>query len=107
MVKAETVLPGRRPPSSGEIEAAFRIQQLSLCVSVYGVRDIAELLRRPVGRPSQNCEYAMLFDTPVFFVFLVLVVSAYWLLKGRQQNALLLVASYFFYGWWDWGVLFR
>ena len=47
----------------------------------------------------------MLFDTPVFFVFLVLVVSAYWLLKGRQQNALLLVASYFFYGWWDWRFL--
>ncbi len=48
----------------------------------------------------------MLFDTPVYFVFLIAVVPAYWLLRHRrQQNALLLVASYFFYGWWDWRFL--
>ncbi|MBV9266690.1 MAG: MBOAT family protein [Acidobacteriaceae bacterium] len=47
----------------------------------------------------------MLFDTPVFFVFLVIVVSAYWALRWRKQNVLLLLASYFFYGWWDWRFL--
>jgi len=44
---------------------------------------------------------AMFFDTPVYAVFLVLVVLVYWRLRWRQQNALLLGASYLFYGWWD------
>jgi len=47
----------------------------------------------------------MLFDTPVYLVFLVLVVAVYWRLPWRPQNALLLLASYFFYGWWDWRFL--
>ena len=47
----------------------------------------------------------MLFDTPVFIVFLAVVVIAYWCLKFRNQNRFLLVASYFFYGWWDWRFL--
>ena len=48
----------------------------------------------------------MYFDTPVYFVFLTLVVLAYWQLQWRAQNVLLLVASYFFYGWWNWRFLF-
>jgi alginate O-acetyltransferase complex protein AlgI len=47
----------------------------------------------------------VLFDTPVYFVFLTLVVSLYWRLNWRRQNAFLLAASYFFYGWWDWRFL--
>jgi alginate O-acetyltransferase complex protein AlgI len=47
----------------------------------------------------------MLFDTPVFFIFLTIVVAGYWLLKWRSQNVLLLLASYIFYGWWDWRFL--
>src|SRR5438045_265797 len=47
----------------------------------------------------------MLFDTPIFFCFLCLVVTAYWCLGFRNQNRFLLVASYFFYGWWDWRFL--
>src|SRR5580658_8533011 len=47
----------------------------------------------------------MLFDTPVYLVFLALVVVVYWRLPWRPQNALLLLASYFFYGWWDWRFL--
>jgi alginate O-acetyltransferase complex protein AlgI len=47
----------------------------------------------------------MLFDTPVFFIFLAIVVLVYWRLSWRRQNALLLLASYFFYGWWDWRFL--
>src|SRR5260221_1535035 len=47
----------------------------------------------------------MLFDTPIFFVFLVVVTACYWCLKFPHQNKFLLVASYFFYGWWDWRFL--
>lgn len=47
----------------------------------------------------------MLFDTPVFFLFLVLVVLVYWRLEFKQQNVFLLFASYLFYGWWDWRFL--
>ena len=47
----------------------------------------------------------MLFDSPVYFVFLALVVVVYWRLKWHNQNVLLLAASYFFYGWWDWRFL--
>ena len=47
----------------------------------------------------------MLFDSPVFIVFLILVVVLYWRLSWRAQNVFLLGASYFFYGWWDWRFL--
>ncbi len=47
----------------------------------------------------------MLFDTPIYLIFLILVVLAYWRLGRRQQNLMLLGASYFFYGWWDWRFL--
>jgi D-alanyl-lipoteichoic acid acyltransferase DltB (MBOAT superfamily) len=47
----------------------------------------------------------MLFDTPVYLIFLSLVVIVYWRLSFRAQNVLLLAASYFFYGWWDWRFL--
>jgi len=47
----------------------------------------------------------VLFDSPVYFVFLTLVVLVYWRLNWRRQNRLLLAASYFFYGWWDWRFL--
>jgi D-alanyl-lipoteichoic acid acyltransferase DltB (MBOAT superfamily) len=47
----------------------------------------------------------MLFNSYVYFAFLTLVVIVYWRLSWRQQNVFLLVASYFFYGWWDWRFL--
>src|SRR2546426_6706696 len=47
----------------------------------------------------------MLFDSPVYFVFLIPIVLVYWRLSHRAQNIFLLVASYFFYGWWDWRFL--
>lgn len=48
----------------------------------------------------------MLFDSPVYFVFLILITAVYWKLGYRAQNRLLLVGSYFFYGWWEWRFLF-
>jgi len=47
----------------------------------------------------------MFFDSPVYFVFLMLVVAIYWQLDFRAQNWLLLVSSYFFYGWWNYHFL--
>lgn len=47
----------------------------------------------------------MFFDTPIYFAFLAVVVLVYWGLPRTAQNQLLLVASYFFYGWWDWRFL--
>lgn len=50
----------------------------------------------------------MLFTSFDFALFLLVVLSAYWLLRGRLsgQNLLLLIASYFFYGYWDVSFLF-
>jgi alginate O-acetyltransferase complex protein AlgI len=47
----------------------------------------------------------MLFDSPVFFAYLIPVVLLYWRLSHRTQNVFLLIASYIFYGWWDWRFL--
>jgi alginate O-acetyltransferase complex protein AlgI len=47
----------------------------------------------------------MLFDTPVYLVFLTVVVLVYWRLSWRPQNVFLLIASYIFYAWWDWRFL--
>lgn len=47
----------------------------------------------------------MLFNSVEFLVFFAVVYGAYLVLKHRAQNALLLLASYFFYGFWDWRFL--
>lgn len=51
----------------------------------------------------------MLFNSIEFALFLPIVFAIYWFVvnkKLRLQNFLLLSASYFFYGWWDWRFLF-
>lgn len=50
----------------------------------------------------------MLFNSIDFAVFLPIVFLLYWLLANknlRLQNALIVLASYVFYGWWDWRFL--
>lgn len=47
----------------------------------------------------------MIFNSIEFAVFFLVVFITYWALPHRLQNRLLLVASYFFYGWWDWRFL--
>lgn len=46
----------------------------------------------------------MLFNSPEFPIFLILVFALYWFAFKNLvgQNILLLFASYCFYGWWDW-----
>ena len=47
----------------------------------------------------------MSFNSLQFIALLVLVVLLYWRLRLKGQNRLLLIASYVFYGWWDWRFL--
>ena len=50
----------------------------------------------------------MLFNSVVFLVFFFVIFILYWGIpntKVRPQNLLLLIASYVFYGWWDWRFL--
>ncbi len=50
----------------------------------------------------------MLFNSFSFLIFFIVVYGFYWLLNKdyRQQNILLFVSSYIFYGWWDVRFLF-
>ena len=50
----------------------------------------------------------MLFNSFEFAIFLPVVFIIYWFLlkdKLRMQNLFLVIASYLFYGWWDWRFL--
>lgn len=47
----------------------------------------------------------MLFNSLQFAIFFIIVYGLYLLLNHRWQNILLLVASYIFYGFWDWRFL--
>jgi alginate O-acetyltransferase complex protein AlgI len=51
----------------------------------------------------------MLFNSIDFAIFLPVVFLLYWFVTDKSliaQNILLLIASYVFYGWWDWRFLF-
>jgi D-alanyl-lipoteichoic acid acyltransferase DltB (MBOAT superfamily) len=48
----------------------------------------------------------MLFNSITFLIFLAIVYPLYRVLPFRGQNWMLLLASYIFYGWWDWRFLF-
>ena len=50
----------------------------------------------------------MLFNSLDFAIFLPIVFILYWFVTNRNltlQNVLIVVASYVFYGWWDWRFL--
>ncbi len=47
----------------------------------------------------------MLFNSLAFVVFLAIVLPLYYSLSHRWQNRFLVVASYVFYGYWDWRFL--
>src|SRR5260370_7047180 len=48
----------------------------------------------------------MLFNSPEFIAFCLLVYALYVALPFRLQNYMLLIVSYIFYGWWDCRFLF-
>ena len=47
----------------------------------------------------------MLFNSLVFWIFFAIVLALYRFLPHTQQNRMLLVASYVFYGYWDYRFL--
>ncbi len=50
----------------------------------------------------------MLFKSIDFAIFLPIVFLLYWFVTNKNlklQNFLIVVASYVFYGWWDWRFL--
>jgi alginate O-acetyltransferase complex protein AlgI len=47
----------------------------------------------------------VLFNSLTFAVFLAAVLPLYYALDHKRQNAMLLAASYLFYGWWNWKFL--
>ena len=47
----------------------------------------------------------MLFHSLTFAVFFILVISLYVNLPHKLQNRMLLIASYIFYGAWEWKYL--
>ena len=50
----------------------------------------------------------MLFNSIIFAIFLPIVFLLYWFIFHRNlklQNFFVIVASYIFYGWWDWRFL--
>ncbi len=49
----------------------------------------------------------MQFDSYIYALFLPIVFIVYWLLSRKitHQNVFLLIASYTFYGWWNWKFL--
>lgn len=50
----------------------------------------------------------MLFNSFIFLYFLIGFYFLYWFVTNRNlkvQNVLILIASYIFYGWWDWRFL--
>ena len=50
----------------------------------------------------------MFFNSLDFAIFLPIVFFLYWFVTNKNlklQNFLIVIASYFFYGWWDWRFL--
>lgn len=47
----------------------------------------------------------MLFNSLEFLLFLAVVFALYWRLRRKGQNTLVALASYVFYGCWDWRFL--
>ena len=48
----------------------------------------------------------MLFNSFIFFIFLAIVLPAFYLSGKKYRNLILLASSYFFYGYWDWRFCF-
>lgn len=50
----------------------------------------------------------MLFNSVEYLLFFIVAIVLYWSLANKKlvfQNTLLLIASYVFYGWWDYRLL--
>lgn len=55
------------------------------------------------GKELGDCR--MLFNSYIFWLFFLTVAAVYRFLDHRRRNLFLVLASYFFYGYWDWRFL--
>ena len=47
----------------------------------------------------------MLFNAPIYFVFLAVTLAVFCVVPARFRKPWILIVSYFFYGYWDWRFL--
>ena len=62
----------------------------------------------PLSEQEGNGSDSVLFNSIEFAIFLPVVFLLYWFVFNRNlrlQNLFVVVASYVFYGWWDWRFL--
>jgi hypothetical protein len=57
-------------------------------------------------KASLKARAPMTFNSIEFLLFLPLVLALYYVMSHRMQNRMLLLASYFFYGWVEIGAAF-
>ncbi|MDO5566524.1 MAG: MBOAT family O-acyltransferase, partial [Planctomycetia bacterium] len=98
----------KRPISFAERHAnedALRNIPRRVSVSMFSAKALVGLRREHL---KWEARLYMLFNSVAFAIFLPIVFTLYWMLNDnfRVQNLLLLIASYLFYGWWDWRFLF-
>jgi alginate O-acetyltransferase complex protein AlgI len=58
-----------------------------------------------IGWRATGHGVVLLFNSWEFAFFFLVVLALYSVTRAKAQNLILLVASYFFYGWWDWRFL--
>ena len=44
----------------------------------------------------------MIFSDQIFLIFIIVLIPIYWLSPQKLRNPILLVFSYYFYGYWNW-----
>src|SRR4030095_5587205 len=111
-VPADAVTAGRAigRPAAGAVCAAGQGRHV---LSAHGAPDAAWTRRRgprpvrlpPVERPHVVRSPLMVFTSLHFVAFFAVVYALYRVLPHRAQNVMLLGASYYFYGSWDWRFL--
>ena len=62
------------------------------------------MFNKKIEKPKKQ---GVLFNSLEFIFFLPIVFALYWLLRNhlKLQNLFVVLASYVFYGWWDWRFL--
>jgi len=86
------------PPGSGDAGP---------CIERAGLACLQETRSHALRSPLAVQKAKMLFPTLDFALFFMVVFVAAWSLRDRAsaRKAMLLAASYFFYGYWDWRFL--
>lgn len=91
-------------PAMGKLAPEMRCARTYSCESPYQTGRILAYAHPNLGVRDTDIR-DVTFNSLAFCIFLPIVLVVYYALTRRAQNAWLLCASYFFYGWWDWRFL--